>query len=97
MESEVLFPLCHVENSRPLREVYVEIVVEDKQLFTADSHHRSAPTGLPSPTSWNCIPWLGEEQMVNRMSHQLLNLPLAEASESGVAEASESRANRTLP
>lgn len=64
MESEVLFPLCHVENSRPLREVYVEIVVEDKQLFTADSHHRSAPTGLPSPTSWNCIPWLGEEQMV---------------------------------
>lgn len=65
--SEVMFPLCHVKNCRncrPLLEVYVEIVIEDKQLFTADSHHRSAPTGLPSPASWNCIPWLGEEQMV---------------------------------
>ena len=37
--SGVLFRLCHVKDSRSLQWVYVEIVVENKQLFTADSHH----------------------------------------------------------
>lgn len=60
----VLFPLCHVKTGRSLRWIYVEIVPENKQLLRAASHHREPPAGLPSPASWNCSPWLGDEQMV---------------------------------